>query len=362
MAFTHRITFTVTSNSALLPATQTDYPLLVSLTNVLLGLESRGNGGKVQNGAPTNKPADLQFFSNSNFTGQLKWDIDYWDAFTGDFIAWVKIPSLALGTVFYCGFGDPAITTYDGDPENVWDSNFKAVHHGSDGTAPGDISLVDSTANNFDGTQGAIAPLIETTGQISLGMESDAATGRNAFISGSDTIVTGQSLTVSGWFAATSAEGGGAIFGKGNITTHDWMIYLLNSGNFGVYAIADTAENVNTGIAWSSTFQYVALVYDGANLTAYVDGTSAGSTPLTGNIVNSANSRVGWSDYLLGTELVTGKMDETRVSATVRSPEWIKIDYENQSDPATFVTATIEAIVAAGGGFPVIGSGVVPVF
>lgn len=349
MAFAYKMTCTVTSNSSLLPGTQTDYPLLVHVTDPLLA--AVGSGGQIVN-TDLNGPCDLMFFSNTDLsTGQLKWEIDYWNSTTGELIAWVKIPSLALGTVFYAGIGDASVSTFQGDSTNVWDSNFKAVHHGSD-LANAAISLDDSTANNFNGTQGA-GSLTLTTGKISGAMNA-AGFNESAFVSGSSSIVTGNALTASGWIACSDAQGGAAIFGVGDSVGHDWMIYVSGGGNFFVFAVANTSENVNTGVAFSSSFQHVALVYDGPNteLRAYVNGSLAGTpASLSGSLVNSGSARLGWSDYLLGAEPVIGKLDETRVSASVRSANWIKIDYESQNDPATFVTKSF-AVVGGGGGGP----------
>lgn len=340
MAFAYKGTFTVTSNSALLPATQSNYPLMVSVTDPVL--KGSGFSGPIQQ-IDAQRPADLLFYSNSDFTGQLKWEIDKWDPATGELIAWVKIPSLALGTVFYAGIGDASITTFQGDSENVWDSNFKTVHHGDDGTIR--TLLQDSTANNFDGTQGTVS-MTDVAGKIHLALDGDGTA--NAFVAGTSSIVTGQALTFGGWFKVSDSQAGGAIFGKGNSADdHDWMIYAANAGDFHVYCRADSNVLVDTDIAWSATYTHVVAVYNGSDLIAYINGANVASTPLTGNLQSGAGSRVGWSDYLLGTDPVNASMDETRISDIVRSANWIKIDYESQNDNPTFVAKSFAAVVGA---------------
>ena len=109
------------------PSTQSNFTVLVSLTDP--ALKTVANGGHVANA----NGYDIGFYADSGGTIKLKWQVEKYDGTTGNLIAWVKIPSVSssTNTVFYLMYGDSSINTNQSDPPNTWDSNFKAVwHHG----------------------------------------------------------------------------------------------------------------------------------------------------------------------------------------------------------------------------------------
>ena len=142
------------------PSTQSNFTVLVSLTDP--ALKTVANGGHVANA----NGYDIGFYADSGGTIKLKWQVEKYDGTTGNLIAWVKIPSVSSSTdtVFYLMYGDSAINTNQSDPPNTWDSSFKAVWHLGNGST---LSLNDSTSNGSSlanvGATGA------TTGKISGG-------------------------------------------------------------------------------------------------------------------------------------------------------------------------------------------------
>src|SRR5262249_32651517 len=104
---------------------QTNFTVLVSVTNVSLKLLA--NGGKVSG------QNDIQFYADAGITTRLKWEIEKYDGVAGTLIAWVKIPSLSstVDTVFYLFYGS-GNGTDNSDKTNTWDTNFKGVWHMAD--------------------------------------------------------------------------------------------------------------------------------------------------------------------------------------------------------------------------------------
>ena len=103
------------------PSTQSNFTVLVSLTDP--ALKTVANGGHVANA----NGYDIGFYADSGGTTKLKWEVEKYDGTTGNLIAWVKIPSVSSSTdtVFYLMYGDSSINTDQSDPPNTWDSNFK---------------------------------------------------------------------------------------------------------------------------------------------------------------------------------------------------------------------------------------------
>ena len=122
------------------PSTQSNFTVLVSLTDP--ALKTVANGGHVVNA----NGYDIGFYADSGGTTKLKWEVEKYDGTTGNLIAWVKIPSVSssIDTVFYLMYGDSSINTDQSDPPNTWDSNFKGVWHLGNGST---LSLNDSTSN-----------------------------------------------------------------------------------------------------------------------------------------------------------------------------------------------------------------------
>ena len=132
---------------------QTDFPVLVSLTDN--DLKSTANGGNVENA----NGYDIMFRDAS--LNDLDFEIEEYDAVNGTLNAWVRIPTLDFDdpTAFYVYYGNPCVSTVQENPESVWSADFKGVWHGHD-------DLLDSTSNNNDVSSSLST---NSTGQIADG-------------------------------------------------------------------------------------------------------------------------------------------------------------------------------------------------
>ena len=128
----------LTLNGGLVPAAQTDFPVLVSLTDAAgLGANAQATGNDI-------------LFTAGDGTTKLNHEIESYTTLTGVLVAWVRVPALASpsDTTIYMYYGNAAA----GNQQNknaVWDTGFKGVWHLSEaGAAP--ASYLDSTiyANN----------------------------------------------------------------------------------------------------------------------------------------------------------------------------------------------------------------------
>jgi hypothetical protein len=180
----------ITVDHTKVPSTQTDFPVLVSITDATL--KTVVNGGHVQR----SDGFDIGF-SDSAGIAPLKWEIERYNGSTGEVIAWVKIASLSSSadTVFYMRYGDSIITTDHSDPVNVWTNNFLAVYHLKDGTT---LNVADSRNVNNGTNHGATA----TAGKID---------GAGSFVSASAQYVdcgaamnSSAAVTITAWVNAVS--------------------------------------------------------------------------------------------------------------------------------------------------------------
>jgi hypothetical protein len=101
--------------------------------------------------------------------------------------------------------------------------------------------------------------------------------------------------------------------------------------------------------AWpiaKSSWVYVTMTYDGALKTHYHNGAfmrddNGGSGPIS--IPSSAPVTIGARQG--GVQDFAGIMDEMRISTKVRTPEWVRTQYNNQNDPQSFCKFGDEEIV-----------------
>src|SRR5207244_8901615 len=161
---------TLTIDHTKVPSTQSNFTVLVNLTDP--ALKTVANGGHVANA----NGYDIGLYADSGETTKLKWEVEKYDGVTGNLIAWVKIPSVSSSTdtVFYLMYGNSAINTDQSDPPNTWDSNFKGVWHMADSAA--NTTIKESTVTGANGTNNANTSTKTATGQIGNALSYNGST------------------------------------------------------------------------------------------------------------------------------------------------------------------------------------------
>jgi hypothetical protein len=240
-------------------------------------------------------------------------------------------------------YGDAATTTQQNTGgyslANVWTNGFAGVWH----LAGNPLSARDSTSN---ANNGAINGAIATTGQV------DGAAGFNgsAYIDvpASPTLNATAGVTLELWVNPTTVGGPyQALISKANsdyalllgVTSASWF-YMRMNGNIGI--VGTTAPVVAN--AWN----HIVYTADGTHLVLYLNGSQVF------NAVNGSLPPVDSQDVFIGSEAggavpLTGAIDEARVSSTVRSPDWVLAEYNNQNSPSTFIAVGSESGAVAGG-------------
>lgn len=120
-SFKKLITIDVTKVAGV--ANHTDFPVLISFTDA--DLQSILNTGDVI----STSGFDIAFTAADGVT-QLDHEIEKYDATTGEYIAWVRVPTLdfSIDTDIYMYYGNDAVTT-DPSSTGTWDANYEAVWH-----------------------------------------------------------------------------------------------------------------------------------------------------------------------------------------------------------------------------------------
>jgi hypothetical protein len=334
-------------------ANSTNFTVLLSGT--FAEFATIANGGDVQNTVSCGVnsitcPADLVFTSDSGCSNPLSgWEFESYSATTGQIVAWVIVPTLSVSTntLIYACVGNSAITTFQGGSQGAaFDSNTKVVYHFPNGTT---LSTNDSSSGGYNATP-ANSPTA-VTAEIGGGVHFN---GSNQDVESSSFPWTGTSaVTVSFWNYVTSGEVQNSFaFTVGNSATTDPHRFSVAAPwgssdiiwDYGINATGTGRVSANY-TSYLGAWTYVTLVSTGSGNTyqaIYLNGAVAASASSSASSTVTGDLIVGAYPYAnqYGPPYHNGSMDEFRISSVVRSASWILAEYNNQSSPSTFATAS----------------------
>lgn len=337
MAFSYYSPETV--NGSQVPSTQTDFPRLINVTDARF--KTTGNGGHVQNSSGF----DIRPYSDSGLTSALTYELERYNASSGEVIMWVKIPSISNGNVVYLGYGDAGLNS-DGSSTATWSNNFLGVYHLKDGSS---LDVNSATGSNNGTNNSATA----TTGKID---------GAAAFVSASSQYIdlgTGMAptkITLSAWVNATSFPNSynSTIVRWATASASFAYLQVKSTGKLSAGVAAEilnpTYDGSGTFTLSTDTWYYLVLTYGfdtGEDFRTYVNASQDNSLTQRGALkTNSATTDIA-KDPINSGRFWDGKIDEARVASVFRSANWVTTEYNNQSAPQTFATLGTE--VAVGG-------------
>lgn len=340
MAFSYYRSITVDHTKV--AANQNDFPMLVSYTNN--DLRTVGNGGHVQNA----NGYDITYYSDSGASSALYWEMEFYNAATGNVISWVKMPTLSssVDDVIYTFYGDSSISTFQSTASSVWDSNYLGVWHLPDGST---ASYEDSTTNNRDFT--AYNTPTATTGKIDGGVNFASASSEYMIATGA----AWTTITFSGWVKFSSFPGSGTgsmILGLTNAThpgslEFSHQVGVSPAGKAILYWYNGVSQTVTGATTLSTgTWYYLCgtLRTGTTDSQIYVNGSPDGTAAAGGTVYSGWTtgpklaSAVNTTNPTVPFQYLNGDVDELRASNSLRSANWIATEYANQNSPSTFFT------------------------
>lgn len=253
---------------------------------------------------------------------------------------WFKAPALsnAAANEFYLYYNYPLGT--QANSTGVWSNGFVAVYH-LQGT------YADSTANGIGGT--ASGSVGSAPGPLGLACSFDGVS--YITLAASPLMnMAGSGVTVSLWYKPSGAYTApqervlfehttGWLAGNYQITSYynnpDFTLA------FGHYDYEDA--KIPSISNYMGTWHYATGVYNSASPMANIYDKSVGVST-SSSIASSPIGESGMTtSYIGGRQSDSGKrwqgdIDEVRIANVPRSAGWIQIEYNNQSDPAAFLT------------------------
>ncbi|MBA7493658.1 hypothetical protein ES702_04219 [subsurface metagenome] len=311
----------ITLSSSQVPSDQTDFPILIDITDTDLRDDAQSDGD------------DIAFTDSSG--NKLNHEIEKFDGSTGELIAWVNVASLSSSTdtVIWMYYGNTGCSSQE-NLFGVWSDNFTAVFHMSQLSGDQVDSVGNNNASNDGATYGA-------TGIIAYALDV-RGNGDNIETDTSYTHIFTDSLTLEGWFRYTGPGSGSPRIIEmsldGGANSHclapddDYTLRAWADCSGGNNRVGDTDDSTQYD---DGAWHYMVYTYTTNDGILYVDGvqtdTGTGSCANlddTGYVIIGAISD-GSGDYSHTDHEFDGYIDEIRASTVVRSVNWIKTAYNN---------------------------------
>ena len=304
----------------------TDFPALVRLSTAIDGFSY--SDFRQQDGG------DLAF---TDMAGEvIPHEIDTWNE-SGESLVWVKVPTLARGTVIRCYYGNSSYSSAVA-ATSVW-SGFTGVWHMKEATG----ALADSSGHSLSATRVGNDPslIIQTPGYVGNAVYQSDDEGNSTYLEvpSYDNLSVGGSFAISGWFNADSITYA-RLFSRGTSAVAGFEAECGGDGS--IYARGSTAASrfVNTDATpLVGNWTHVAVVYDDASVSIYVNGVLK-KTGTTDAVVDNGNPLcIGCSGVTGEKWSLKGKIDEFRLLADVPSDAWIAAEYDTAHNKDFFVYA-----------------------
>ena len=278
---------------------------------------------------------DIVFTASDGVT-KLSHEIEKFDRAAGDLVAWVKVPYLSSGadTTIYMYYGNGTVGSQQ-DVANVWDANYEVVHHLQETSG----QHLDSTSNNHDSTTVTVTTQGSAIGKIN-GADELSPVDEHVEVPDDVNLDISTNITVQAWVNLDVVTGEQSI-----VSHHDhgnnegyYLYYKSSDFEFRVYdgATLYDAKSFNVSVS-PATWYHVVGIYDGSSVQVYVDTTLGTTQPAFSGSIQASNDplRFGLEAYSTNFDL-DGRIDEVRISRTVRSTDWIQTEHNNQNSPSTF--------------------------
>jgi len=280
---------------------------------------------------------DIRFIDGT--TGaELSYEIEEWNEL-GDSLVWVNVPQIdGSSTTDYIWLHHNNPTATDAqDPAGVWNTNYAGVWHLKETDIDGGSGdIKDSTTNLNNGTTSGMDASDQVAGKIDGSFDFDGSNDK-VDVSDDSSLNIRNAITMETWVNASAyhATKWNDVLSKGPYDTYidkNGKLCAYIDTNGGLYDACPGTINMVVG-----TWYHVAVTYNGGSIITYVNGAQDGTASRGTTIDDSTGLNFMYGTCEVGEcYFWNGKLDEVRISDTVRSADWLAAQYLSMTD--AFIT------------------------
>ncbi len=265
-------------------------------------------------------------------------------------IAWVRLDlSASIDTLFSMYYGDSSSASYE-NPSGVWDTSFAAVWHLSEDPSG---TVYDSTTNGNNGVGLPISsePTLQT-GKIYRCSEFNGETTNERIETPHTSSLALQSdILVEAWIRTNNTDStSDAIVAKwGDVGHRNYWLGKLDSSILAFYVDNTQSVTASFSLVNDGGWHHVVGVANSisSDLLLYIDGIERGNalysgSTQTGTSVLQIGNNPGSTGFIQEWD---GRIDEVRISGSYRSPGWISTEFNNQYNPSSFYSISMETLI-----------------
>ncbi|MEO7214776.1 DUF2341 domain-containing protein [Mucilaginibacter sp.] len=352
--YAYRLPLTLNTTGLGISANLTKFPVLLKIVDAGLIYTAGACTNRVQ--FPNGTAYDFAFTDPSAPSTELPYQVESYDQTTGTLLVWVQVPTLysAVNNTldFYYGNATSPSTHTTAWYQNTWktvnstSTDYKGVWHFNETPSTSSAALTDASGSgNALTATGTVTQ--STSSLISNGLLLSNSTVSKASVSNL-VAINNTPITMSAWVYYTTYPSGTAnvMVLQGN-SGYTQMVFRntagspvgINSSGNGIIVVSASTPAINN-------WHYFVYTFNGSNSSSlYIDGaltSSSTTSPQAGTPTN-----IVFGSYNTGAgEYYNGYLDESRVINTNLSANWVKAEYNNQKDPASFTiegTTTTDA-------------------
>ena len=317
-AFRKEITFDLSPTGAAINDTVSDAPVLVRLS---LGNFAYFNDTKADG-------SDLRFIAGDDKT-PLKFHIERFDPQAQMAFVWVTIPRLTAGVntdKVFLYYGNKEATA-GADAGGSYDKNQALVYH----FGPAANAAQDSTAYKSEAT--SFGAEVNPASLIGSGVRFAGAQGITIPANGALRLLPAQGTTFSAWVRIESAQAGAYVAQLAD-GGRELILGIEGAQAFARYVDGSTVQVGATSALSTGEWHHLALTAGNGQLALFVDGESAGTSPVTLNEIGGVLTLGAAAGNAHG---FSGELDEFQVSNIARPAGWVKAAARSQGVVAPLV-------------------------
>jgi len=302
----------------------------------------------------------------------LPYEIDTWNP-SGESLVWVRTARLLRGSVLYLCYGGEK--TVANNPSDVWTGYVGVWHMNETGTGAG-VAIADSTVHQLHGTTPTNADAIDADGNC--GVTGKIGGARRLSTKGgpaelgrilvpnneNQDLYTDRTVTMSIWVLLPGSENWGYLMDRK--ARDDWDTWGLQFGGASDvtkmrFRSEGSAYNEYSygSVLSKGDWHHVVAIWDRGYNSLYIDGVElyrrtsggwmqanqTGRNLAIGGLVNDNGTSATWG-------VLTGDVDEARMTGIARSSDWCLTEYETVTNGFSMLVST----TALNASLPAVGS------